>query len=148
MLSGELIKTAQILWLFWSESSEGLWTRPDGGKVSIMIKRTPWKPWHGRELKLTEEERINRVCTLLFLLDRKGTFSNSNGSSGQRSRRENCIWNAIHHDNILQFIGYQVVKDGPPLLVSPHYKNGNLLKYIKTNPGITYAERLTLIIQS
>ncbi|KIO31601.1 hypothetical protein M407DRAFT_19349 [Tulasnella calospora MUT 4182] len=102
---------------------QGRWTKSSGEEVPVTIKVLMNLKADGRTVDsyLTEEGRFER-----------------------RIAREIIIWRAMSHENILQFIGYQIV-GGTPLLVSPFCRNGNLAEYLHANPNVTYTEQLKLL---
>ncbi|KAG8917669.1 hypothetical protein FRC01_002301 [Tulasnella sp. 417] len=51
----------------------------------------------------------------------------------RRIRRESVLWGAANHQNVLQFLGYQL-EDDSPLLISPWANNGNMEAYWFHNP--------------
>lgn len=89
-----------------------------------------------------------------FLQRRLTMVSNTSGmigvSSGcslhrsQRIKRETFIWMSVAHPNILQLVGYQVVK-GTLCLVSPFCSNGSLSGYIAHNQEIMDSQKLKLV---
>ncbi|KAG8914122.1 hypothetical protein FRC00_000830, partial [Tulasnella sp. 408] len=58
--------------------------------------------------------------------------------------RENSIWNTARDENILQFLGFQIIQD-EVLLVSPFCQKGHLLEYMAANPDVAYTQRLALL---
>ncbi|KIO19568.1 hypothetical protein M407DRAFT_82664, partial [Tulasnella calospora MUT 4182] len=63
-------------------------------------------------------------------------------------KREETIWEAVTHDNIVPLLGYlKAVDKSPPQFVYPLFKNGTLRSYISNRPWpLTYIERLQLLI--
>lgn len=59
-------------------------------------------------------------------------------------KREVTIWQAAVHENILPFIGYQIV-DGDAMLVSPWCENGNLGRFIRIHPDLSDVTKLRLV---
>ncbi|KAG8941555.1 hypothetical protein FRC03_004331 [Tulasnella sp. 419] len=61
----------------------------------------------------------------------------------KRFYREVLLWRDLRHPRIVPLLGYIMLSDGPPTLVSPWYINGNLSQYLKTNPN---SDRNTLTL--
>ncbi|KIO20984.1 hypothetical protein M407DRAFT_80916, partial [Tulasnella calospora MUT 4182] len=51
-------------------------------------------------------------------------------------------WTSLKHPSVLPFVGYQWQDE--PILIFPHFENGNILHYLKVNP---HADRLKLLAQ-
>lgn len=62
----------------------------------------------------------------------------------QRIKREATIWGAVVHENILPFIGFQIV-DGDAMLVSPWCESGNLGRFIRIHPDLSDVTKLSLV---
>lgn len=56
----------------------------------------------------------------------------------QKLLRELRVWSAVHHENIVPFLGITFDFDRPctPCLVSPYYRNGNVISYLKKQPAV------------
>lgn len=54
------------------------------------------------------------------------------------------IWIQSKHENVLPFLGYQIVDD-EPRLVSPWMTNGSLETYLTTHPDISEVEKLRFV---
>jgi len=61
----------------------------------------------------------------------------------KRLKREAYYWAKLSHRNITPFLGYQSGEE--PLLISPFYQNGSLVKYLEDHPQ---APKLKLLSQT
>jgi len=60
--------------------------------------------------------------------------------------REAIVWSALRHPHIAQFLGISFGFIGPsPSLVSPYYRHGNIINYLKSHPN---ANKSALVSQS
>jgi len=62
-----------------------------------------------------------------------------------RILREMSVWSSVHHPNIAPFLGVSFDFDRPrtPCLVSPYYRHGNIMAYIKKQPNVNKLALLT-----
>ncbi|KAG8958580.1 hypothetical protein FRC03_008995 [Tulasnella sp. 419] len=48
----------------------------------------------------------------------------------KRFHREVLLWKQLQHPNVVPLLGYMMLPDGSPALISPWYTNGNVIQYI------------------
>ncbi|KAG8913436.1 hypothetical protein FRC01_004548 [Tulasnella sp. 417] len=121
-LVGELTPLRKLREEAYFDLQQGLWARHDGEQVKVMIK-IPRMTQTGSDIhkEIPPSERFRK-----------------------RLLREISIWNTARDENILQFIGYQILQD-EVLLVSLFCEKGHLLEYMAANPNATYTQRLSLL---
>ncbi|KAG8955280.1 hypothetical protein FRC03_011226, partial [Tulasnella sp. 419] len=59
--------------------------------------------------------------------------------------REVLLWRALRHSNIVPLLGFTLVPDGLPTLISPWYENGNILRYLASHPE---SDRASLLLDA
>ncbi|KAG8944498.1 hypothetical protein FRC04_001720 [Tulasnella sp. 424] len=116
-LPGRLVMVQTTGGLGYSDVYRGYWTLEGEQDVSVAIKRL-------RRVRLGAEEGEEEWA--------------------RRIKREVTIWRAAVHENILPFIGYQIV-DGDAMLVSPWCENGNLGRFIRIHPDLSDVTKLRLL---
>ncbi|KAG8911154.1 hypothetical protein FRC02_006792, partial [Tulasnella sp. 418] len=52
-----------------------------------------------------------------------------------RFYREVQLWRTLQHENIVPLLGFVMLPDGLPTLISPWYSNESLAQYLKTHPN-------------
>jgi len=64
-----------------------------------------------------------------------------------RLLREIRVWSAVRHKYITPFFGVTFDFDRPcaPCLVSPYYRNGNIMSYVKVQPAVDKVELLAQV---
>ena len=58
------------------------------------------------------------------------------------------IWTKLQHPNVLELLGASSASGDPPwFFVSPYYKNGSLVTYLKGLPTLETADVLEIILE-
>ena len=58
------------------------------------------------------------------------------------------IWKSLQHANVLELLGASSASSDPPwFFVSPYYKNGSLVTYLKSLPTLETADVLKVILE-
>ena len=62
----------------------------------------------------------------------------------QKLLLEAQVWSQLDHPNITPFYGisFDLGPQSTPCLICPYFKNGNVAKYLETNPG---ADKMKLV---
>lgn len=104
---------------------EGIWTAPNNEAIPVFIRPLGSDVFDADDDPKVPLERMERCL-----------------------KREETIWEAVTHDNIVPLLGYlKAVDKSPPQFVYPLFKNGTLRSYISNRPWpLTYIERLQLAL--
>ncbi len=63
-----------------------------------------------------------------------------------RSLIQVSIWKTLQHPNVLELLGASSASSDPPwFFVSPYYKNGSLVTYLKSLPSLDSVDLLKMI---
>lgn len=122
-----------------SDVRRGVWTRLDGSKVDVAVKKL-------RTSRITSSVDAGTVADRMLLVrhNRLPKNDTSERSLPQRVKRESVIWNGLTHPNVLRLYGYRI-EDYVANLIAPWCPRKNLRAYLTTHSDLSFLERFHLV---
>ncbi|KAG8937703.1 hypothetical protein FRC03_007920 [Tulasnella sp. 419] len=84
---------------------------------------------------LLTDLKLSKVAIKLLRIHDFGGEIDREERLRKRFLREALLWRTLQHPNVVPLSGYFMSPNGSPILVSPCYKNGNIIQYLVKNPS-------------